>query len=108
MTERKAHLILSWLLLLFFVVGQVIVFAHQHHTKYNALSVHQSRSSHPQIIHEKCSFCDQMHHAPISCVNIPDYVTILIPAFQLYTYSRQYYPGNSLVHADGLSPPVLV
>ncbi|MGI4727732.1 MAG: hypothetical protein ACRYFL_12845 [Janthinobacterium lividum] len=108
MNKRKAPLILSWLLLLFFAAGQITVFAHQHHTKFSVLSVHQSHSQHPQIIYEKCNFCDQMHHTVLGIVDIPNYCSILTPVFQLYTYARQHYLGNSLVHADGLSPPVLV
>ncbi|RYE35933.1 MAG: hypothetical protein EOP42_05180 [Sphingobacteriaceae bacterium] len=108
MNKRKAPVILSWLLLLFFAAGQIIVFAHQHHAKYSVLSVHKNYTPHQQIIHEKCNFCDQMQHTAINCVSLPDYSTILTPVFQLYTYARQHYLGNALVHADGLSPPVLV
>ncbi|RYY24538.1 MAG: hypothetical protein EOP41_05780 [Sphingobacteriaceae bacterium] len=107
MNKRKAPVILSWLLLLFFAVGQIMVFAHQHHAKYSLVSVHHNHFQHPQIIHEKCNFCDQMHHTVIDIVDIPNYGIVLTPVFQLYTYAKQHYLGNALVHADGLSPPVL-
>ncbi|WP_419802312.1 hypothetical protein [Mucilaginibacter sp.] len=108
MNKRKAPIILARLLLLFFAVGQIIVFAHQHHTKYSILSVRHNHSQHPQVVHESCSLCDQMHHAAISYVGTPDYSTVLTPVFRLYTYARQHYLGNALVHADGLSPPAKV
>jgi len=107
LNKRKAHLILSWLLLLFFVAGQIIVFAHQHHAKYADFSIQKSHS-HPQIIHEKCNFCDQMHHAPINLVQLSNYSHLVSPVVRLYIPAHHFYKGNSLIHADGLSPPTLV
>jgi hypothetical protein len=109
LNKRKAHSILSWLLLLFFAAGQVVVFAHQHHSKYKTLIVdaHHPADQH-QIVQEKCTFCDQMHHAPIYLVDIADFSQLVIPAVRLYIAAQHHYKANSLVHADGLSPPVLV
>lgn len=108
MNNRKASKILSWLLLLFFVVGQIIIYAHQHHSKYNALIFHARHSSDKQIVQEKCFFCDQMHHAQIDCVQPLNYCSILNPVTWIYLNKLHHYVGSPLVHADGLSPPALV
>lgn len=108
MDKRKAHILLSWLLLLFFAAGQVIVYAHQHHLKYNASIVQKKHSDQHQTVQEKCSFCDQMHHAPMGLVQ-PISFGQIIASVKIIFYAPQHrYTGNTLVHADGLSPPVLV
>ncbi|MVN20156.1 hypothetical protein [Mucilaginibacter arboris] len=109
MNKRKVHQILSRLLLLFFVVGQIIIYAHQHHSKYHTLIVGSPHSADKHtVVQEKCTFCDQMHHAPINCVQKPDYCTVLTAIARIYISKQYHYKGNSLIHADGLSPPVLV
>jgi hypothetical protein len=106
--KRKAHIILSWLLLLFFAVGQFVIYAHQHHTKSNTLIVHSHNGVDRQIVHEKCNLCDQMHHAPINLVQPLHYVHLVSPVIRLYIPAAHHYKANALVHADGLSPPVSV
>lgn len=108
LNKRKAHLILSWLLLLFFVAGQIIVFAHQHHTKSNTLIVHSHNAAKQQVVYEKCNLCDQMYHAPINLVQLLNYSHLVSPVVRLYIPAHHFYKGNSLIHADGLSPPALV
>ena len=108
MDKRKAHIILSWLLLLFFAAGQVIVYAHQHHTKSNTLIVHSHHAAKQQIVYEKCNLCDQMHHAAINLVQALNYFHYVSPVVRLYIPACHHYKANALVHADGLSPPALV
>ena len=108
MYKRKTHIILSWLLLLFFAAGQFIVYAHQHHTKSNTLIVRSHRAADLQIVYEKCNLCDQMHHAPINLVQVLNYVHLLSPVVRLYIPACHHYKANALIHADGLSPPAFV
>lgn len=109
MNKSSVHIILSRALLLFFVTGQFALYAHQHHFKYSLeiCRVPKSAGSH-QIILEKCALCDQMQHAPVNWDQTPQYHYILTPAIRLFEAAQHYYKANSLVHADGLSPPVLV
>lgn len=108
MNKRKTHKILSWLLLLFFTVGQVVVYAHQHHSRYRAFVVHSDHFPDKRsVVQEKCNFCDQMHHAAISCVHHPDFGIVLTPSVQIYAALQYHYKDKKLVHADGLSPPSL-
>jgi hypothetical protein len=106
--KRKAHIILSWLLLLFFAVGQFVIYAHQHHTKANTLIVHTHDNADQQIVHEKCNLCDQMHHAPIHLVQPLHYFSWVNPIVKLYIPACHHYKANALIHADGLSPPASV
>ncbi len=108
MNKRKAPVILSWLLLLFFAAGQFIIYAHQHHIKSNALIVDSHRAANQQIIYEKCNLCDQMHHAPINLVQPLCYTYLVTPVVRLYIPVCHHYKANALIHADGLSPPALV
>ncbi len=108
MDKRKAHIILSWLLLLFFAVGQFVIYAHQHHTKANRLIVKAHGAAGQQIVHEKCNLCDQMHHVPIQIVQPLHYAYHVSPAVKLYIHASHHYKANALIHADGLSPPASV
>jgi hypothetical protein len=108
LNKQKAHHILSWLLLLFFVVGQTITFAHQHYSKYNASIFHDNTATKRQIVQEKCTFCDQMHHAPIYLVQPLHFAQLVVAAKSVYYPSQHRYQAKSLVHADGLSPPFSV
>ncbi|WP_299289930.1 hypothetical protein [uncultured Mucilaginibacter sp.] len=108
MNKRKASVILSWLLLLFFAAGQIIIYAHQHHTKSNTLIVHSHDTAGQQIVYEKCNLCDQMHHAPINLVQPLNYTYLVSPVVRLYIPACHHYKANTLIHADGLSPPALV
>ncbi|MGI4749424.1 MAG: hypothetical protein ACRYFB_02225 [Janthinobacterium lividum] len=108
MNKQKAHIILSWLLLLFFAVGQVTVYAHQHHSKYQLFLLKEKHCDKRQIVQEKCSYCDQMHHAPLGLVQLPYYKLVISRIVCVYYTSQHHYKRNSLIHADGLSPPVLV
>lgn len=109
LNKRKTHSILSWLLLLFFAAGQFVVYAHQHNSKYaaNVYSTRHHTADPHQMVQEKCSFCDQMHHAPFDFVQGAAYHTILIPVTRIFVPGQHHYKANSLVHSDGLSPPAL-
>lgn len=108
MNKRKAHILLSWLLLLFFVVGQFVIYAHQHHAKYNTLSFQKDSQHDQQVVHEKCNLCDQMHHAAMQVAQPLLYGIILNPVSRIYIPVQHHYKANALVHADGLSPPAKV
>lgn len=109
LNKRKAHILLSRLLLLFFVAGQIVVYAHQHHAKYNTIIVDAyGKTDQHASFQEKCNVCDQMHNAPLSLVQTPLYRIVLISVVYLYYSPQHHYQANALVHADGLSPPDLV
>jgi len=110
LNKSKSHIFLSWLLLLFFVAGQGIVYAHQHDSKFNATSVGKSTHdlSKHENVHEKCTLCDQMHHTPIDVVQPFNFAQILATVEISFCAAQHHYKGKTLVHADGLSPPNIV
>ncbi len=109
MNKSKLHLIFSWTLLLIFAAGQFILYAHQHNFKCESAvyHIHNPGGSH-QVVLEKCALCDQMYHAPVYWNQIHFYYYLQTPAIRIFETAQHFYKGNSLVHADGLSPPVLV
>lgn len=108
MNKHKAHILSSWLLLFLFTVGQIVVYAHQHHSTYKTITVSSHHSDTDQSVQEKCSLCDQMHHAPIYHVQTPDYAILLTSVIRIYIPVQHHHKANALVHADGLSPPAKV
>jgi len=57
---RKYHIFCSWLLLICFVMGQGMVYAHQHRRTFGKPNAVKNLSR--QAVTEKCSLCNVMHH----------------------------------------------
>lgn len=64
---RKHYIFHTWLLLICFVAGQYMVYAHQHH-RIKAYTVHVAKNSSHQAVTEKCSLCDVMHHSAMVAI----------------------------------------
>jgi hypothetical protein len=107
--KNKLNIFYSWLLLLCFIAGQYVVYAHQH--KINAGSGHQTHSpvknQSAQTVQEKCGLCDAMHHVNAvldSAVSFnPNIVTNHF--YQVYNYD---FISIALVLSAGRAPPVIV
>jgi uncharacterized membrane protein len=101
--KGKYNIFYSWLLLSFFVAGQVTVFSHQH--KVNTI-VHKAHyPAGRQIITEKCQLCDAMHSNSMA-INTHAEVTYL--ALSNYDYKSVTYQfvSLSLILSTGRAPPV--
>jgi hypothetical protein len=60
---RKYHIICSWILLICFVAGQYMVYAHQHNVVNGTGRFYIVSKNIPrQTLKEKCALCDVMHH----------------------------------------------
>ena len=106
MKKRKYHIFYSWLLLICFVAGQYMIFAHQHNVAPTAVKSYKVANDQPkQTVKEKCDLCDVMHH------------NVMLAYYQVYfnpvnLTSDVFYPcyynftSIQLILAGGRAPPV--
>jgi hypothetical protein len=102
--KNKSIIIGAWLLLLFFVGSQVILYAHHH----RAHQFEISGNNHPfqQTVTEKCSLCDAMHFNTMVANEYVAVVHLLVASHydhQAVTYS---FTSLSLILSPGRGPPV--
>ncbi|MBV8390106.1 MAG: hypothetical protein JO080_09930 [Mucilaginibacter sp.] len=100
MRRTKLHIIYTWIVLFCFAAGQVMVYAHQHRTKYNT---HQT--SHQITVSEKCQICDAMHHSSMA---LPDHHYFIpnISSDHIYKQGKYDFISISLILSAGRSPPL--
>jgi hypothetical protein len=106
--NNKYHIIRSWILLLCFVAGQYMVYAHQH-TVNTAVNKSSYRTRGPQpreTIVENCQLCDAMHHNALAINHLVYFTPVAIAD---YTYKTFDYVFISIViiHSGGRSPPLV-
>jgi hypothetical protein len=97
------HIFCSWLLLILFVAGQVVLYSHQH--KLNNLVGHLKHSSSQQIVTEKCQICDAMHQ---NTMVISAHYGVVPVVVSHYDYKAVTYTfvSLSLILSTGRAPPV--
>ena len=97
----KIHIFCSRILLAFFILGQVMVYAHQHKT--GSINRHSS-SNGKETVKEKCAFCDVMQHNNMaiesSAVVYSNYYVAHV--FQPLVYN---FKSLSLILSCGRAPP---
>jgi hypothetical protein len=102
---RKYHIIYSWVLLVCFITGQYMVYAHQHNVvKGPSILYAISKNVPQQTVKEKCSLCDVMHHnSMVAAVHsyFPP-VSFTGHAFKSETYN---FTSIQLILAGGRAPP---
>ena len=102
--KSKQRIFLSWLLLTFFVAGQVIVYSHQHHTSGPAVTKASHQSSR-QTISEKCQLCDAMHFNHMALM--PQvYAQAEQVSYHLFATGCYDFVSISLILSTGRAPPV--
>jgi hypothetical protein len=102
--KSKQRIFLSWLLLIFFAAGQVIVYSHQHHTSGSAATKASHRSSH-QTVSEKCQLCDAMHFNHMALM--PQvYAQAGQVSYHLFAVECYGFVSLSLILSPGRAPPV--
>jgi hypothetical protein len=99
--RAKRHIIYTWVVLVCFAAGQVMVFAHQHQVKY---STHQT-SQNQQTVTEKCQLCDAMHHNSMTITD-HQYFTPIVSADYFYTPGQYGFVSIALILSAGRSPPL--
>jgi hypothetical protein len=101
LSQAKRHIIYTWIVLICFTAGQVMVYAHQHLVKYNTHQISQNQTT----VSEKCQICDAMHHNSMA---LTDHQYFSPVAFTDHFYKQGKYDfiSISLILSAGRSPPV--
>jgi hypothetical protein len=102
----KYHIIHSWILLICFVAGQYMVYAHQHNYAIGTSKTYGiSKNISQQTVTEKCYLCDAMHHNFMVTANhiYFNQVTVAGHVFKSIEYS---FTSIQLILSSGRAPPV--
>ena len=108
MKTGKYHIFYSWLLLLCFVAGQYMVYAHQHPGGGQAVKISAVAKAAPnQSVKEKCDLCDLMlHNAMIASHQV--YFNPVCVIGHVFT-SREYnFTSIQLILSGGRAPPAAI
>jgi hypothetical protein len=106
--KKKLHIVYSWLLLIFFIAGQYMVYTHQHLlVKGVYKTTHINTKDHSQqTVKEKCYMCDAMHHQ-VAIVNTPFHFSPQVAEVYFFIPVTYNFVNIGLVLAAGRAPPVL-
>ncbi|WP_428328252.1 hypothetical protein [Mucilaginibacter sp.] len=106
MKRSTYQIISSWILLICFVAGQYMVYAHQHNiTASTGKVIRITQNSSHQTVSEKCALCDAMHHtAMVAASNV--YFTATVVANHVFRTFEYKFTSIQLVLASGRAPPV--
>jgi hypothetical protein len=99
--KSKRHIIYTWIVLVCFAAGQVMVSAHQHLVKYNTHQTAQNQ----QTVTEKCQLCDVMHHSSMTIAE-HHYFIPLTSSDYFYTPGKYNFVNIALILASGRAPPL--
>lgn len=95
----------TWILLVCFIAGQLMVFAHQHPDPAGSAKFYNlSKTAGHQIVKEKCYMCDVMHHnAMMASYQVHlNPVPFIAHSFTVYEYK---FSAVKLISAGGRAPP---
>jgi len=101
--ERKNHIIFSWLLLLFFVAGQVVLYSHHHGAEPTVVKVNHQISG--KSVSEKCGLCDAMRFNSME-INQAVSSNHLLAIDFFFIVNPTDFVSFSLISSAGRSPPV--
>ena len=103
--KHRYHIIHSWILLLCFVTGQYMVYAHQHNIIKNSVKVfHVAKTSAKQTLTEKCQLCDAMHHNGV-VLNNQVYFNTVATAEHVFRSVEYSFTSIQLILSSGRAPP---
>ena len=105
MKTRKYHIICSWVLLICFVAGQYMVYAHQHNIIKPGKTYHIFKNLPKETVKEKCALCDSMNHNTMVIANGIFFNQVLVAGhvFKSFEYN---FKSISLILSCGRAPPV--
>jgi len=103
--RSKLHIVYTWLVLICFIAGQLMVFAHQHRTNgvVNNL-IKTTQNPDQKIITEKCQLCDAMHHNEMVLTH-HSYFTPAVAVKHVYIHGDYNFISIALILSAGRSPP---
>jgi len=102
---NKYHIIFSRILLICFIAGQYMVFAHQHNlVNYPSKNYSFTKSLHQQTVTDKCSLCDVMHHNAME-INSLVYFNPIAVSFHVFKNVEYGFTSIQLILSCGRAPP---
>lgn len=105
MKTRKYHILCSWILLICFVAGQVVLYGHQHSfVTGNAKSYSKMGDAPHQSVTEKCAICDVMHHNNMVVSNGTHFAPVAVIGY-VYKSFEYNFTSIQLILAGGRAPP---
>jgi hypothetical protein len=106
--KNKYHIIHTWMLLLCFIAGQYMVYAHRHDvvSTSNKAAYHSPDTQPKQTISEYCQLCDAMHHNTMT-VNTQAYFAPVTVTGYFYKAVKHNFISIALIHSAGRSPPTV-
>ena len=100
----KHHIIYTWIVLICFVAGQTMVYAHQHLSRSFAYQT-QKTPQNQQTVTEKCQLCDAMHHNSMTVADL-QYISPVVTTDHFYTPDKYDFVSIALILSAGRSPPL--
>jgi len=102
----KYHIVCSWILLICFVAGQYMVYAHQHRIiNGNGLNYGVAKNIPQQTVGEKCYFCDVMHHNSMVAAS-HTYLNAVAVVGHVYKSFEYNFTSIQLISSGGRAPPI--
>jgi hypothetical protein len=104
--RSKYHIINSWILLICFVAGQYMVYAHQHKLIQRVKQTYSANKQLPkQTITEKCRLCDAMHHNSMVIAGEANFIPVVVADY-VYQSSEYNFTSLALILSGGRAPPL--
>lgn len=105
MKRRKYHIILSRILLICFIAGQYMVYAHQHNTAGSSGKICvATKNQTQQTLTEKCRLCDVMHHN-VMVMGGQTYFAPVAVIGHVYKSCDYNFTSLQLILSGGRAPP---
>jgi len=94
------------MLMLCFVAGQYMVYAHTHAQKItnNKAAYHSPETQPKQTVTENCQLCDAMHHNTMATGSMAYFAPVVITNYFYKAISHDLV-SIKLIHSAGRSPP---
>jgi hypothetical protein len=103
---NKYHIIRSWILLICFITGQYMVYAHQHKLIPGAKQTYSAKQQQPkQILTEKCQLCDAMHHNSMVINSGGNFTPVVVTCY-VYKSPEYNFTSLALILSGGRAPPL--
>ncbi|WP_462267095.1 hypothetical protein [Mucilaginibacter sp.] len=105
MKRAKLHIVVAQILLLCFVAGQFLIYAHQHHAKAHVVEVQKKPFT--SVVKERCDLCDAMHHTVMLPGTTPHLPSLFSSAYRHFVANEFHFTPIGLILASGRAPPVV-
>lgn len=104
--KSKLNIAFARILLICFIAGQAMVYAHQHnYVNYTGKIYNTSKSIPQQTVTEKCSLCDVMlHNAMVASVHV--YFAPVAVTGHVYNKFEYSFTSIQLILSCGRAPPL--